>query len=404
MKIARLCIALALLCLPGIGWAACTGVSIAAGSTADQINTLINANPNNTIFCFASGNYTLNKYVVMKTGTQLICDPRRTCIMTGLDIYKGAFYGGVSSGGFKNQIVRGFIVEHFIADNTFPIAGIQVRQYGLIDDNEIRFCKNGINVSDAQSITNNWIHDNGQYGITGGPGNMILIENNELGPNNNSLHLDPNDDASGSKLVGSSSGNLLFLTWRNNNVHDNYGQGIWSDGNVRYAAYVGNSVNNNRGAGIDHEISWDAIIDQNTFTGNCTSEAGLGKSCLYCAAITVSQSANVSVTRNTAIATNGTNGICLTNSARVLPVIFPQAAYNITVGAAGLGNTVKMHGQGNNGNGTAGNSGAVNIKWIANSYFLDNITTALNFRRYSDMTVNAWKAAGEDVGGTFVTW
>ena len=56
--------------------------------------------------------------------------------------------------------------------------------------------------------------------------------------------------------------------WRGNWVHDNIGNGIWSDGNVHDVTYENNLVQDNTGIGIFHEISWDATIRNNVVRNN----------------------------------------------------------------------------------------------------------------------------------------
>jgi parallel beta-helix repeat protein len=278
------------------------------------------------VFCFASGTYVLNHYIMLKDSNQFICPVRRTCVLTGLDQYRGAL---TTAYGSTRQLIKGFVVERFIAvAGAWPNAGLQVRDYAVLEDNETRYNQTGIHVGDNQTIRGNLIHHNRQYGIAGGPSRNVLIEGNELAWNN-TAHLDPNDDAGGSKIVGSQAG-THFLTWRRNYVHDNYGQGIWSDGNVRNVTYEENLIENNGGAGIDHEISWDAVIRNNTLRNNNTFEQGLGKSCWYGSQIAVNNSQNVAIYGNI-IEAIGSNAICMANATRSEGPVFPQFLGNINV-------------------------------------------------------------------------
>jgi hypothetical protein len=174
----------------------CTGVRITPGSTADDIQKKVDANPPGTVFCFASGTYVLTRYIILKDSNQFICPVRRTCVLTGRIDTGAALAADIDT---ANQLIKGFVVEHFIdLPDTWPNAGLQLRDRGMIEDNETRFNRTGIHVTSNQTIRGNFIHHNLRYGISGGPADNVLIEGNEIAWNN-TARLDPNDDAGGSK-------------------------------------------------------------------------------------------------------------------------------------------------------------------------------------------------------------
>lgn len=387
----RLILALLMLCLPGIATAACTGVSVSAGSNAAAVQALINANPNGTTFCFAAGTYLFNTYVSLKEGNKVICTTRRTCTVSGSDVNRGAF---TADYGSKNQLIQGFIIERFIATSTYPIAGLQIRMYGTIDDNEVRLCQTGIDVGEDQTISNNFVHDNRQYGISGGPGNNILIVGNEISFNN-TLHLDPDNDAGGTKIVGSGA-QTRNLTWRNNYVHDNYGQGLWSDGNLIQVTYEDNRIEDNGGAGIMHEISWDAVIRNNTLKNNLTL-SGAGQSCYQGAEILISNSRYVAVYGNTIENSAGKNPICIKSLVRSEPAGFPQLTTDVII----QGNTIKSRGAATTG--WASDQGTTNIKFLGNTYYFD-AAGGNSWQFLTTQTKAQWQAAGRDASGVFLTW
>src|SRR4051812_44185885 len=267
----------------------CSGVVIAAGSTAAQIQAKIDANVADSTFCFAPGIYVLQALVRLKDGVKMICTVRRACVLTGLDQYRGGFN---SPAGTARQEIRGFIAERFLhVQGQWPVSPFKVRDFGVIEDNEIRGNQVGIDIGSRETIRNNFIHHNRRYGISGGPGDDMLIEGNEVSFNNTS-HFDPNDDAGGSKVIGGHQTGVNRLTWRRNYVHDNFGNGIWSDGNLRNVLYEENLVENNTGSGIFHEISWDAVIKNNTLRKNNTAAGGRAQSCWHGGAIDLNNSHN----------------------------------------------------------------------------------------------------------------
>jgi parallel beta-helix repeat protein len=264
----------------------------------------------------------------------------------------------------------------------------------MVLDNEIRFNETGLTVGSNQTIRGNHIHHNRRYGIAGGPANNILIEDNELSYNNTARH-DPDDDAGGSKIVGGQTG-TNGVTWRGNYVHNNHGQGIWSDGNVRNAIYEGNTVENNEGAGIDHEISWNAIVRNNKLANNNTVTKFQGKSCWHGAQIALNNSQNVSIYSNQVEAVD-TNGICAVNSTRQEGPVFPQALANIYI----YGNLIKMRGDVYTG--TVGDEAPVNVIFFGNVYFVDNLSSR-KWVFLRPMTHAQWRAEGREIGAWFTTW
>ena len=97
-------------------------------------------------------------------------------------------------------------------------------------------------------VSNNYLHHNRYAGLfCGGPN--ITIEGNEIAYNNTDHH-DPNFEAAGMKCF-----RTVNLTVRNNNVHDNYGPGLWTDWDNMGTLYEGNAVRDDCGPGIFHEAS-----------------------------------------------------------------------------------------------------------------------------------------------------
>jgi parallel beta-helix repeat protein len=369
----------------------CTGVQIAPGFTADRIQQLVNSSPNGTVFCFASGTYVLNHYIELKDSNQFICPVRRSCVLTGLDQYRGALAARYNT---TRHLIKGFVVERFVTvPEVWPNAALQVRDYGLLEDNESRFNYIGMHLASNQTIRANYIHHNYRYGITGGPADNILIESNELAWNNTGQY--DGDDAGASKIVGSQSG-THSITWRSNYVHDNYGQGIWSDGNVHNATYEQNLIENNAGAGIQHEISWDAVIRNNTLRNNNASQRGLAKSCWWGASITLNNSQNVAIYDNMVEGDN-TNTICMQNSIRGEGAAFPQSLANISV----TNNVVKMRGDANVG--MVGATAPLNVTFSGNTYYVDDLARQ-DWTYLRPMTPEQWRAAGHDVSGSFLNW
>ncbi|MEO8629439.1 MAG: right-handed parallel beta-helix repeat-containing protein [Betaproteobacteria bacterium] len=372
---------------------ACVGTIVLPGSSALQIQAKVNASPIGATFCFSPGSYKFDRYVVLKEGTKFICPMRRTCIIDGGLKYKGALTGAY---GTKKQLIQGFVVQNFISDGSWPIACLQVRALGVMQDNEVSGCLVGIDMYDGATARSNWLHHNARYGLSGGPGNDMLIESNEIN-NNNTARFDPNDNASGTKIIGGRTIGTDRLTWRNNYVHDNYGQGIWCDGNCKNVVYEGNVITDNTGAGIDHEISWSAVIRNNYVARNMSSEKGLNKSCYWGAQIAVNNSQDVEMYGNT-IEADGTNAICLSSMYRNDAAAFPQAMGNSNI----HDNIIRMKAGAHAGLVVDNPSTGRNI-WLNNKY-QTNPTTAAYWTQGGNKTFGQWKAIPQDAGATNVIW
>ena len=91
-----------------------------------------------------------------------------------------------------------------------------------IDHNEVSYSQIGINHADFARVTNNYIHDNRQYGLAGYGAFGALIAGNEIAYNN-TVSAWPGA-MGGTKWTGTTN-----LTIRGNYFHGNYHNAIWLD-------------------------------------------------------------------------------------------------------------------------------------------------------------------------------
>ena len=87
----RIADALLLAAMPALAHAACVGLNVPPNATLAQIQAAINANPNGATLCFTTGTSVLSGYIMPKPSQRLICDPRRTCVITGNNTAIGGF-------------------------------------------------------------------------------------------------------------------------------------------------------------------------------------------------------------------------------------------------------------------------------------------------------------------------
>lgn len=149
------------------------------------------------------------------------------------------------------------------------------------------------------------IHHNGQIGITG-VGHDIVIEHNTI-DDNNIRNFQITWEAGGVKLAVSER-----VVMRGNLVRNNRGPGLWCDIECRDVLYEDNIVERNSDAGIFHEISYAAVIRNNTLRYNGRGE----RIWFWSNNILVAASQDVEVYGNTLTADAGKCGIILADQGR----------------------------------------------------------------------------------------
>jgi parallel beta-helix repeat protein len=222
-----------------------------------------------------------------------------------------------NSRGARGVTVKGLIVEKYATPaQQGAIFGDENPRAAdwLIEGNEVRFNSgSGIATGDRSIVRGNKVHHNGQLGISPN-GADVVIENNEI-YENNIYGFDAGWEAGGVK-----AGKVERLTLRGNHVHDNYGSGLWCDVDCRNVLFENNLVERNSDAGIFYEISFDAIIRNNTVRLNGTGRGGQqGSLWVWGAGIQIAASEGVRVYGNTVTVAGGSTGIVIVDQGRERP-------------------------------------------------------------------------------------
>jgi len=185
----------------------------------------------------------------------------------------------------------------------------------VVENNEIRLNHaDGIRINFGWRVLNNYIHDNGDFGIGGGLGGMIdpeglgrlpsgvVIQGNEIAFNNYA-HVRTGFGAGGVKILGSRG-----VVFRGNYVHDNLGPGLWTDTNNYDTLYDNNTVTNNTD-GIAHEVSYASVVRNNRLLKNGYTMSS-EKHWLYAANLFSSTSQGLEAYCNTVeVSSEGGNGM-----------------------------------------------------------------------------------------------
>jgi parallel beta-helix repeat protein len=259
----------------------------------------------------------------------------------------------------------------------------------VITDNEVRWNHGGgIRSGTGARIAGNHVHHNGQIGITG-MGDDLLVENNEIAYNNQG-HFDAGWEGGGTKFVVT---NRLIV--RGNFSHHNLGPGLWTDIDNLDTLYEDNLVEDNDFMGIFHEISWAAIIRNNTVRRNGFGPLVTGY--IWGVGILVAASPNLEISGN--VVENNNGGIAAVQQARGDGLYGPHEIANLYV-------------HDNRSTVTTGWSGVVvdtgdtsyftsrNTRFERNAYQLGS--GGLYFQWMNgERTEAEWTGFGLDVGGTF---
>jgi parallel beta-helix repeat protein len=202
--------------------------------------------------------------------------------------------------------IRNVVVEKYASPaQVGAINGMRGANW-KVEDCEARFNSGaGIGLGNGGQILNSNLHHNGQIGAVM-VGKNIALKGNMLWANNVSNY-DFIWEAGGIKIAEADG---VYIA--QNYVHDNIGPGLWCDINCRNVLYEGNTVENNLDAGIYHEISFDAVIRNNTLRHN----GRVKPSWCWGSDILISASEHVEVYANTITTKPGGCAITLIDQSR----------------------------------------------------------------------------------------
>ena len=365
---------------------ATASVTITPGT---NIQSKVNSYPAGTTFLLKAGTY-YNQRVVPKAGNSFIGEAGT--VLDGKNTTTYAFERGGSP--YPNNVR----IERITIQNYKPpeqqgaiLAGGPQRDQNttgwVIQNCEVRYnATGGIRIGNKTKVLNNFVHHNKQLGISGS-GDSVLVEGNEISYNNYLKTYDFGIALGGGKFV-----NTRWLTVRGNKVHHNQGNGLWTDIGNKGALIENNIVDNNSGAGIMHEISYDAIIRNNTARGN-----GFARGWVTGAGILISASANVTVYGNT-VKGNKQGIVGIQQKRNNQGVDYSSNLKNLYVhdnvvqvpagGVSGISSISSMSftGRGN--------------RFVNNSYDLGTDNTPFNWMN-GQKTKAQWQGYGQDVNGKF---
>jgi Right handed beta helix region len=290
--------------------------------------------------------------------------------------------------------IRNLVVEKF--GNGVQAGALSASSNWLIGGVEVRLNHGGgVRMGPGTIVRDSFIHHNGELGIAGGQADCsrakgIVLEDTELSFNNTAGY-DWGWEAGATKWT-----NTDGLIVRNNYVHDNYGQGLWTDGFNINTVYEGNLVEDNYGAGIEHELGYAAVIRNNQIRGNAFAHPYAAEG--YRSGIFIAEARDVEVYGNTvegnaggitALQQDRIGDLCGIGLNNEVANLFVHD--NTIVQATGLAAGLKV---------TISDSSyytSKNNRWEDNTYHLDDLNAARFMWQSSYIDADAWRSYGQDV-------
>lgn len=292
-----------------------------------------------------------------------------------------------------NVLIKGLIVEKF--SSRVQTGAIYAATSWTVENNEIRY-NHAIGLQGGGNVRGNHIHHNGWMGLAGYDIGTI-IDGNEI--NNNEYAQGGCWEGGGTKFLRTT--NLIV---RNNFVHHHtYCPGLWTDWDNIYTLFENNTVEDNGGPGIFHEASFDAVIRNNIVKRNGYGAEFQGW--IDGGGILVNSSRNVEIYGNQL--DSNRHGISVTHTERGSSTAHGlREVRNLNV----HDNTTKMGVNSNIAGGLASNIADVytrNNRFANNTYVLcsgkPELYAWINNGSLGYISRTQWKAAGNDITGTFST-
>jgi hypothetical protein len=127
----------------------------------------------------------------------------------------------------------------------------------------------GVMLGSRNTLSHDCLADNQQYGFNAysqnGLANLVLKDNEIAG--NDTFNWEAHSPDCGC-TGGGKFWDVKNAVIENNWIHDNHSVGLWADTNNRGFEFRNNYISDNYDYGLIYEISYNAIIEQNTFVRN----------------------------------------------------------------------------------------------------------------------------------------
>ncbi|KAB1144788.1 right-handed parallel beta-helix repeat-containing protein [Streptomyces luteolifulvus] len=245
-----------------------TGAVTVDPAVAGDLAAKTQSNPPNTTFWLRPGKHRLdpNRYaqVIPKKGNRYLGAPG--AVLDGGKKNQYAFGGSA-----RNVTIRHLTVQRFVAPPDEGVVNHDSADGWVIEHATIQNNSGaGLMAGAGQQVRASCLRDNGQYGMNAykstGRITGLVVEGNEIVGNNTG------DWERRRKGCGCTGGIKFWAVngadVRGNWVHDNRGTGLWADTNNNDFRIENNVLEANDGAALIYEISYNAVIRNNTIRRN----------------------------------------------------------------------------------------------------------------------------------------
>jgi len=237
-------------------------------AVAGDLAAKTKSSPPNTTFWLRPGTHRLEpgRYaqVIPKEGNRYLGAPG--AVLDGRKTNQYAF------GGTARDVTIGYLtVQHFVAPADEGVVNHDSADGWVIEHATIQYNSGaGLMAGARQRVRANCLRGNGQYGMNAykatGRITGLVVEGNEIVGNNT-------DDWERRRKGCGCTGGIKFWAVngadiRGNWVHDNRGPGLWADTNNNDFRIEKNLLEANDGAALIYEISYNAVIRNNTIRRN----------------------------------------------------------------------------------------------------------------------------------------
>lgn len=253
--------------------------SVRVDPGGQDLDTLTRANPAGTTFWLAPGTHTLAAHefgqVAPKDGNVYVGAP--DAVVDGRRINRYAF-----TGGGTGVVIKHLTIRNFVPPQSEGVVNQGAATGWIIESNTVTNNGGaGVFVGSDNVIRKNCLTGNGQYGFSMYkppiPGDSaiknITLDHNEISHNNTDNWEVRWKEIYGPTAVCGCTGAGKFWDVKGavvtgNWVHHNKGVGLWADTNDIAFRFEGNYINDNEDEGIFYEVSYNALIRNNTFKRN----------------------------------------------------------------------------------------------------------------------------------------
>jgi hypothetical protein len=280
----------------GVGGAVAAGAAVTTDFPADTAGELVPAGDDasfwaanynfaeGTVYWVAPGTHSFGTGVYGSTSLEAgnanddaivggySASAAQDAVINGSSDQAGAFEGNAPGVSIEYLEVDGYVPGNGSMVVNHDIASGWTVEYNYVHDNTQPGAPSsspggaGVGAGNDNVVEYNCLFHNGEYGFQIF-GSGTTFDYNEVSENAYADHTLPTGDdcgcAGGGKIWDSTNVNFDF-----NYVHDNFNPGVWFDTDNTGAQVVGNYIARNWSEGMDYEISYNAVIEDNTFVDN----------------------------------------------------------------------------------------------------------------------------------------